>query len=146
MEFENNLISCGATVIRKCENTLKDNTECVTKNVTGKDISDHKGTIHEGHGFYGAVAPADIPIDNIICIAVDACLAPNKPGGNPGIIGLPVPPPDYKRAPIPKKKEGTDTEESTSDPTDHNAEDEPDEDEEEGITITHGDLKSHVVT
>lgn len=124
---------------------LKDNIECVIKNVMGKDISDYKGMIYEGYGFYGVVVFVDILIDNIICIVVDVCLVFNKFGGNLGIIGFLVFLFDYKCVFIFKKKEGMDMEELILDLIDYNVEDEFDEDEEEGIIIIYGDLKSYVV-
>lgn len=78
-------------------------------------------------------------IDNIICIAVNACSAPNKPGGISGILGSSDPTPSRKLTPITIKKEGADTDDSTSESTDHGAEEEHDEDEDE--TMSHGDLK-----
>lgn len=49
------------------------------------DLINHEVAIHEGHGLNGAVATAEVSIDNRNRIVGEARYHPDKPGGNTGI-------------------------------------------------------------
>lgn len=121
---------------------LKDNVECVIKNVMGKDQKDYKEMNYEGYGFFGIVVFVEMVIDNIICIVVNVCSVFNKFGGILGILGSFDFMFSWKLMFIIIKKEGVDMDDLILELIDYGVEEEYDEDEDE--IMFYGDLKLFV--
>lgn len=135
---------------------MNDNTERTSKKVLGESGGvDHEETTHEGHGLSGAVAAAEVSMDNRNCIVGEARYHPDKVGGNTGISGSAIPTPSCEGA-TSTEKEDADEDVSTTDVSDVGVIDPTMDDEDApetcievndaGVTCDDSEVKGHKAT